>query len=317
MGRYVSIPIESQVYYGIRDIKPGYGTGGFRFFGVSGTFLVPSGVDEVRVTVLGAGGCGSSFTNSSNQSVTGHGGGGGGYVVATVPVTAGCTCNIGVGAGNGGSSCFGTAVYAYGGCNATNAFCNCCFAGGTFCVCSGTQIAGYCGNKGCPGSCGTGTRGVSFGTGPGGASGSPAGGNCLGPFPGISGSDIFNCKGFNGEDVPESDLASKFGNTLRWPGEVLLGTSRAATTIVGTAAGNPPVAYCVTAFGGGSNHCYCCGTATCPYANAGYGGGQAGDMRSCYCYNDFGYGTCQCWQGAGCFLALRGCSGTGFVVVEY
>jgi len=318
MGRYVSIPIESAVYYGIRDVKPGYGTGGFRFYGISGTFTVPSGVNEVRVTVLGGGGCGSGINNSGASRTTGHGGGGGGYVVATVPVTSGCVCNVGVGSANGGSSCFGTAVYAYGGCNAQAFFCSCCFSGGNFCVCSGTCIIGWCGNKGCPGSCGNGGTGnFSYGTGPGGASGSPAGGNCLGPFPGVSGSDIYNCRGFNGEDATESDLASKFGNTIRWPGEALLGTSRTATVIAGTAAGYPAVAYCVSAFGGGSNHCYCCGTGTCGYAAAGYGGGQAGEVRTCYCYNDYGYGTCQCWQGAGCYLSVRGCAGSGFVVVEY
>ena len=90
MGRYVSLAIAPTINYGIRDVKPGFGTGSFRFFGVSGTFTVPAGISEVRITALGGGGCGQTNTFSGCcPNVVGAGGGGGGYVVATATVTAG------------------------------------------------------------------------------------------------------------------------------------------------------------------------------------------------------------------------------------
>ena len=59
MGRYVSQVQTVEAYYGIRDVLPNYGTGGFRYYGTSGTFQVPNGVYEVRVAALGAGGGGA------------------------------------------------------------------------------------------------------------------------------------------------------------------------------------------------------------------------------------------------------------------
>jgi len=320
MGRYVSIPIESAVFYGIRDVKPGYGTGGFRFYGVSGTFVVPAGVNEVRVTALGGGGSGGTYGNSSGQSWTGSGGGGGGYVVATIPVAVGCTCNVGVGGAGGGTSCFSTIVYAYGGCSGGSSCGSAGGAGGNFCVCTGgTCVVGRCGNCGCCGNSnsGSGVRSYSRDVGRGGASGSPIGGGGTGPWPGTSGQDVYNCKGFNGEDSSEADLASKFGNTIRWPGEAILGTSRTASVISGTAANYPETTYCVSAFGGGGQHSVCCGAGTIAYSSAGYGGGAGTCSHNCYCFNDFGYGQCACWQACGCFCNCRGCAGSGFVVVEY
>jgi len=330
MGRYVSIAIQPTINYGIRDVKPGYGTGSFRFFGVSGTFTVPPGVSEVRVTALGAGGCGAvnQFTGGCAVWI-GGGGGGGGYLVATAAVTPGCVCNVAAGARGGGNSCFGTIIYAYGGCNGSL----CCQgAGGTFCACSGsTCIVGRNGNQGIIGlmACGIGNyscTGASWLCGTGGASGSPVGGGGCGSFPGTSNSDIFNCKGFNGEDTSETDLASKFGNLIRWPGDAILGTSRLATTIGATAAGYPPQCYCVTAFGGGSQVCGCCAGACVvggfpnPFASAGFGGGSAGCRITCSCgSNAYGYsgGNANFCPGYTSAVGYRGNAGSGYVVVEF
>ena len=331
MGRYVSLQIAPTINYGIRDVKPGFGTGAFRFFGVSGTFTVPAGITEVRITALGAGGCGQTnvFQGASCPIMIGGGGGGGGYVVATAAVTAGCVCNVAAGAAGGGASCFGTIVYAYGGCNGS--LC-CAGAGGSFCACSGsTCIVGRNGNAGCTGFAASAPGGrdcspLSYNCGSGGASGSPIGGGGTGPFPGTSGSDIFNCKGFNGEDATEADLASKFGNTIRWPGDAILGTSRLAASIGATAAGFPMGCYCVSSFGGGTIICGCCSAAASlccspnPYASAGFGGGSSGCRVTCTCSsNPYGYGggACNfCCPNLG-VRGFRGNAGTGYVVVEF
>ena len=244
MGRYVSLQIAPTINYGIRDVKPGFGSGAFRFFGVSGTFTVPAGITEVRVTALGAGGCGQVNNYGCGPSCPiqiGGGGGGGGYVIACATVTPGCVCNVAAGAPGGGASCFGTIIYAYGGCAGSNLSGG---AGGNFCACTGsTCVVGRNGNAGCCGfgAPGAGARccvGVSHDCGMGGASGSPIGGGGTGPFPGTSCADIFSCKVFNGEDSTEADLATKFGNTIRWPGDAILGTYCIATSIGAPAAGH-------------------------------------------------------------------------------
>ena len=347
MGRYISIPISTAAYYGIRDIKPGYGSGAFRFYGVSGTFTIPTGVSEVRVTALGGGGYGGGHC-CCNQGccVTsiGGGGGGGGYAVATLPVTPGCICNVAVGAAGsslnsaGGTSCFGLLVYACGGgfgCGNPGAGAGGTGgAGGTFAVCAGaTCVVGRNGNAGC---CGMAHNLTSFSCsnaplmcGAGGASAGPIGGAGTGPFPGTSGSDVYNCKGFNGEDATEADLATKFGNTIRWPGDAILGTSRTATVISGTAPNFPPGCYCVSAFGGGVTICSCCiianpsccGGTGFRFYNAGYGGGGSGCRVVCGCACSSPYLGFFCYCMANnlpcCNHGCIGTPGNGFVVVEF
>ena len=332
MGRYVSLALEPTVYFGVRDVKPGYGSGVFRFYGSSGTFLVPLGVTEVRVTALGGGGCGSCFCQCCcccRCCVNiGSGGGGAGYIVATVPVTPGCTCNIAV-ATAGGASCFSTLVYAYGGCHASvTSTSTTAGAGGNFCACAGsTLVVGYNGNAGCTGytlgqyeafcACSSATCDMwRCSCTYGGASGSAIGGGGTGPFPGTLTTDVYSCKGFNGEASTEADIASKFGNTIRWPGETIMSTSRLATTIGGTAAAFPPNTYCVSVFGGG-------GLATCnclPYACPGCGGGRAGAVPCHWCYCSSAYAQYSFMPGGtnhGTCGVCAGFPGNGFVVVEY
>jgi len=122
MSRYLPFKDFRELNLGIRDVTPGYGTGNWRVFGASTSWTVPTGVNQVRVTALGAGGSpGIRITGNYNDPkfapncqptdaeamVAPGGGGGGGYIVATVNVTAGCSCCIVVGAGGGssGSDC--------------------------------------------------------------------------------------------------------------------------------------------------------------------------------------------------------------------
>lgn len=315
MGRYVSLAIDPVVNFGSRDVKPGFGTGAFRFFGSSGTFLIPTGVSEVRITALGAGGCGH-IPNGCRCYCVGGGGGGAGYVVATTSVTPGCVCNIAVGAAPSGTSCFGLAVFAFGGTSASTQTGG---AGGSYCVCSGSLVAGRNGNAGCNGGqFDIYSNGQQIQPSPGGASGSPIGGAGTGPFPGTSGTDFYACKGFNGENLEESALASKFSNTIRWPGETVISTSRLAKTIAGTAAGFPHGCYAVTAYGGAAavnGQCSITGSC-CECMNAGCGGGGGGGHQTghCQCYCNYGYGqTCCLYGGA----TKCGVPGAGFVVVEY
>jgi hypothetical protein len=118
--------------------------------------------------------------------------------------------------------------------------------------------------------------------------------------------------------LEESALASKFSNTIRWPGETVISTSRLAKTIAGTAAGFPHGCYGVTAYGGGAvvnGQCTPTGSC-CECMNAGCGGGQGGGHGTghCQCYCNYGYGQTCCLHGG---RARCGVAGAGFGVVEY
>lgn len=338
MGRYVSLYIAPTVNLGLRAVSPGFGTGSFQFFGSSGTFTIPTGTSQIRVTALGPGGAGCCWSGRGGCTCpaycdqgwgTGNGGGGGGYVVATVDVTPGTVCTITVGAACGAASCMGSQVVAFGGCPGCTSCCctnnsvapNCAGQGGGFCVGTGaTLILGYCGNRASTPRCfaSGGCNGqviVSCLCSQGGASGSQIGGNGCGAFPGTTCTDVFSCKAFNGEDLSETDTTSKFSNTIRWPGEAILSTSRLATSIAGTAAGYPPGCYKVTAFGGAISISGCCG---CNQAclSSGCGGGNAGGTTrsGCmfFCQTPYVYQNCACGPGS-----TDGSAGAGYVVIEY
>ena len=162
MARYVSLPKElvaSPLVFGKKPCTTytAFGSGQFEFFGVSGTFTVPTGVTKVRVSALGAGGapscaCSPYMSCPCHPSMGGHGGGGGGYVLAEVDVTPGTACTITVGAYPGGTTCMGTQIIAAGGC-AGVAF------QGFLCGNYG-QSCDYCtggAGRGCGGAGGTGT----------------------------------------------------------------------------------------------------------------------------------------------------------------
>lgn len=96
------------------------GLGGMQVFTANGTFTIPSGVTNVKVTIVGGGGGGASGSSAGG----GGGAGGGACIKFLTGLTSGNTLSVTVGsAGSGGSSGY----YNSGG------------TGGTSSVASGTQ----------------------------------------------------------------------------------------------------------------------------------------------------------------------------------
>ena len=177
----------------------------------------------------------------------------------------------------------------------------------------------------------------------GGASGSPVGpGGGTGPFPSTYAVDVFGCRGFDGSTCTESSLSTKWNNNIRWPGEVILSTSRSDTIIAGTAPGFPAATtYCVNMYGGA----YVAALASQAAANAtrlaGCCGGGAGPVgcgflqttltksyssvnvtcnckggtyiQNTTCTSNGTMAVCACYTVGG----QGGCPGSGFVVVEF
>jgi hypothetical protein len=113
----VSAPL---LQYRLPNLRPGYAS--LRAFTSSGVFVVPQGVTQAKVTVIGGGGAGGT-----HATLPGGGGGAGGRAVGIVAgLTPGSTIYVTVGAegvaamtpasgGPGGTSSFGTYVSATGG----------------------------------------------------------------------------------------------------------------------------------------------------------------------------------------------------------
>lgn len=92
-------------------------SGGSTNFYNAGTYnnlTIPSGVTNLKATLIGGGGGGGSY--ASNESGAG-GGGGGGLTVITIPVVAGQVFNLTVGAGGGVGQAGGTTTLTYNGSN--------------------------------------------------------------------------------------------------------------------------------------------------------------------------------------------------------
>ena len=95
-----------------------------QLFTSSGTFTVPAGITQVKVTVIGGGG-GGGGANANGYVVGGGGGGGGGSIRLVTGLTPGGTVAVTVGAGgtaandtaggSGGTSSFGAFCSATGG----------------------------------------------------------------------------------------------------------------------------------------------------------------------------------------------------------
>lgn len=98
--------------FGPRDV---FGRGRARTFFSSGTFVVPTGINLIRVTVHGGGSNGEIGGFSSG----GDGGAGGGCAIKTISTTPGTSYTVTVG-GAEGSSSFGTECSATGGSGRTN-----------------------------------------------------------------------------------------------------------------------------------------------------------------------------------------------------
>ena len=362
MARYVTLPKELVATPIIFGKKPcinysAFGSGRFEYFGTSGTFTIPEGVTNIRVTAVGAGGAGSCARMSScfcHRAVGGNGGGGGGYVLAEVPVTAGTVCTITVGAFPGGTTCMGTQVIANGGCNATCATAQC----NNYNQICGFSSVGCGGNGGtantsgvtvlfaCTGSCGTnGLCGCPseirdcfcylpvpcaqsscaccishYMAGRGGAAGSYLGTSGQSEFPGTLGADIFSCKSFNGESVALADVSVPVTKP-RWPGEFVVSTSRLDTSIAGTAAGYPCPTYLTSVFGGANSVSCCCEVGIRDFGKAGCGGGGSGGANSYYtrrcCAAYNNQLTFECTCGSSCSAVTCSLGGNGYFVVEY
>ena len=364
MARYVSLPRElvtAPIVFGKKPCATysQFGSGQFEYFGVSGTFVIPAGVTNLRVTAVGAGGAGgcSACRNCFTcEQISGPGGGGGGYVLAEVPVTPGCTCTITVGAFPNGTTCMGTQVVAFGGANACSpcrctsdtGFCNfaygalgCAGIGGGTSTSGVTALITACGSCGTLGCCWTSCSIYSCVSscnecclactcnacascfryddfvGRGGAAGSYLGTAVASPFPGTSCADLFACKAFNGENVATNDLSVSVIKA-RWPGEIILNTSRLETNISGTAAGYPanPPAYNAIAFGGAGSLPCCYDAPTRCFGRAGCGGGASGGNHAYYvrrCSASYDQSVCTpCGPGTTC-----SCGGNGYFVIEY
>jgi hypothetical protein len=116
------LPTSPALQYKLPNLRPGFAA--IDSFTSSGTFTVPIGVTQVRVTVIGGGGAGGTHT-----TIPSGGGGAGGHGSATITgLTPGSQIPVTVGAGgsaftggatgqggSGGTSSFGTYVSATGG----------------------------------------------------------------------------------------------------------------------------------------------------------------------------------------------------------
>ena len=364
MARYVSLPaslVAAPIVFGKKPCTSysQFGSGQFEYFGVSGTFTVPAGITRVRVTAVGAGGSGGNAFSVScccRPQVTGSGGGGGGYISAEIDVTPGTSCTIVVGAAPGGTTCMGTQVVAFGGCNAVGVCtCPCCDNYGSGCGYKGcgspgvgggyssnnvTVLAVSCGSCGGCGAliCHNNIHGTDPAVavpcqcnacaccfnfwcfGRGGAAGSYLGITAQSEFPGTLGSDLFACKAFNGESVA-IDAVSVPIVKPRWPGEFVVSTSRADASIAGTAAGYPTASYIASVFGGACSVCCGCELSTRILGNAGCGGGGSGgqiasNTRRC-CASYDNSQRFDCPCGQCCSAFYCGQPGNGYFVVEY
>jgi hypothetical protein len=108
-----TLPTAPFIPYKLPNLAPGVSN--LQAFAQSGTFVVPAGVNRVRVRLWGGGGGGGA-----GGGTAGAGGSGGGYGEGYFPVTPGQTIAITVGGGGGsgapgGSSSFGTLASASGG----------------------------------------------------------------------------------------------------------------------------------------------------------------------------------------------------------
>ena len=119
-GSIAAVPSAAVLPYKLPQLRPGFST--IQSFLASGVFTVPTGVSQVKVTVIGGGGSGGT-----HATLPSGGGGAAGSAVtvvtglvpgSTVPVTvggAGVAPGSPANGGSGGTSSFGTYVSATGG----------------------------------------------------------------------------------------------------------------------------------------------------------------------------------------------------------
>lgn len=92
MGQVVSDVIQSTIGGGIDAFgRNVYGSGNYRVYGSSGTFVVPQGVGKVRVRVIGGGG---GLSNPGGAGGICGGGAGAGERVVVRSSTADCSVRV-------------------------------------------------------------------------------------------------------------------------------------------------------------------------------------------------------------------------------
>jgi hypothetical protein len=195
---YASVPA---LQYRLPQLRPGFTS--LQAFTTSGPFVVPCGVTQAKVTVIGGGGAGGT-----DATLPGGGGGAGGRAVGIVTgLTSGSTIYVTVGAGGvasaspapggaGGTSSFGTYLSATGGAGGGGGTANAPNAGGAGGSGVGGQVneagsygtdsvvpAAQGGDGGGPGN-GRGTTGALNGLVAGGPGGGGGGGGCSQPVGG-------------------------------------------------------------------------------------------------------------------------------------
>jgi hypothetical protein len=195
-----------------------FGTGKAASFLTLNTFVVPTGVTRIRVSVYGAGGAGASRTSHFRSS----GAGGGGFARKTISVEAGEEYTITIGAaglpvsqgngGAGGSSSFGTILSATGGGGGRTLNTNAIVAGGS----GGSGVGGdinFDGGRGgdiaaySSGYLSTGGGGAGTIMGKGGNGGDIYGGTSLGIYQATGGGST----GGNGGDLDRDVFQSNAG----------------------------------------------------------------------------------------------------------
>lgn len=145
-----------------------FNNGKWRTYLANGTFVVPAGITQIRVRVVGGGGGGASGAQSA-------GGSGGGFAVGVFTVVPGASYNVSIGAAGavasaGGATAFGVLISASGGAGGTQPGAGAVGAGAG----GDLQFSGGPGGAPTNGQGGGGAAGSQ--AGPGGAGGSGGGG---------------------------------------------------------------------------------------------------------------------------------------------
>jgi hypothetical protein len=136
----ISVPGNAPIIpWKLPQLTPGFSR--MQVFGTSGTLVVPNGVAQAKVTVVGGGGGGGGADNTGWQ---GGGGGAGGFTQGVFSLTPGQQVSITVGSGGAGEG-----PGATGGTGGTSSFGACCSAtGGQGGGSSKTNAAGGSGGMG-------------------------------------------------------------------------------------------------------------------------------------------------------------------------
>ena len=232
-----------QTYSALPTILPGLGG---QVFTSSGTFTVPAGVTQVKVTVAGGGGSGGNARSTSTPtprgtnvgSAYGGGGGGGGVTIKYVTgLTPGGTVSVTVG-GSSGTSSFGAFCSATGGGTAAAGVGNSSTAGGA----GGTGSGGDINITGGVGRSANSIVGTTTGSG---------GGGCTGGGQGVSWFVDFGAC-YSGIYLPYGGPQGLLGGTGAIPLQPITGNGNSASGFGNGGSGAVNINTPATTFTGGA-----------------------------------------------------------------